>query len=51
MTNNTEAVAAVASQGFVKRILGSMWGFWFILLTFSMGAAIAIYYVWLKGTM
>ena len=36
-------------NGMMKWWINSMWGFWLVLLTFSLGLATAIYYVWLKG--
>lgn len=33
----------------MKRILDSMWGYWFLLLVISLGTAATIYQLWLKG--
>jgi hypothetical protein len=33
----------------LRWVVGSMWGFWFLLLTVSMGLAAVIYYGWLRG--
>jgi hypothetical protein len=30
-------------------LVSSMWGYWFLLLAVSLGAAAAIYYLWMQG--
>ena len=50
MTGSGAALAApTKGNGMMKWWINSMWGFWLVLLTFSLGLATAIYYVWLKG--
>jgi hypothetical protein len=44
-----ELAATTKANGMMKWWVNSMWGFWLVLLTFSLGLATAIYYVWLKG--
>ena len=44
-----ELAATTKANGMMKWWVNSMWGFWLVLLTFSLGLAMAIYYVWLKG--
>jgi ABC-type phosphate transport system permease subunit len=48
-TPGTDAVATTKGNGLFKTLINSMWGFWILLLVFSLGLATAIYYVWLKG--
>ncbi len=35
----------------MKRLLNSMWAFWFMLLVVSLGSAAIVYQVWLKSAM
>jgi hypothetical protein len=45
----SDLAAPTKGNGMMKWWINSMWGFWLVLLTFSLGLATAIYYVWLKG--
>ncbi len=45
----SEPAASRKGNGMMKWWINSMWGFWLVLLTFSLGLATAIYFVWLKG--
>jgi hypothetical protein len=45
----TDLASATKVNGIMKWWINSMWGFWFVLLLFSLGLAAGIYYVWLKG--
>ena len=33
----------------MKKLVNSMWGFWLLLLVVSLGSALGIYEIWLKG--
>lgn len=45
-----EGVAVAKSKGGPLRgVLGSMWGYWLVLLAFSLGLAAVIYFIWLRG--
>jgi len=48
-TAATDMVVKAKGNGVMKWWINSMWGFWLVLLVFSLGLATAIYYVWLKG--
>ena len=45
----TDIAMKAKGNGMMKWWINSMWGFWLVLLTFSLGLATAIYYIWLKG--
>ena len=47
----SNTVAKAKAGGPLGFLVRSMWGFWFFLLTFSLGVAAVIYYVWLRGTL
>jgi hypothetical protein len=49
-TVDSGAVAKPQPSGLLRLLVGSMWGFWFLLLAFSLGLATVIYYVWLRGS-
>jgi hypothetical protein len=50
MTTETTDKTAKAKAGGIKRwVLGSMWGFWVLLLAFSLGLAAVIHLIWLRG--
>lgn len=49
MTTTGVGLTATKGNGMMKWWMNSMWGFWLVLLTFSLGLATGIYYVWLKG--
>ena len=36
--------------GLLRWVLGSMWAYWLTLLAFSMGLAVVIYLIWLRGS-
>ncbi len=36
-------------RSIMKKLINTMWGFWLLLLVFSLGVAAAIYEIWLKG--
>jgi hypothetical protein len=42
-------MTASESNGIGKRLLNSMWAFWFVLLGLSVGLATVVYFLWLKG--
>jgi hypothetical protein len=47
--HNHDLATSTKDDGFMKRLLNSMWAFWFLLLVVSLGLATVVYYVWLKG--
>jgi hypothetical protein len=49
MTDMTVKTVPKQKIGGLRWLVSSMWGFWFLLLAVSLGAAAAIYYLWLQG--
>jgi hypothetical protein len=48
-TPGTDPVATTKGNGLMKSLINSMWGFWLLLLAFSLGLAASVYFIWLKG--
>jgi hypothetical protein len=49
MTTPEVDTVVKAKGGPLRWVLSSMWGYWFVLLAFSLGLAAVIYLIWLRG--
>jgi len=50
-TSGTDLVAKAKGNGLFKSLINSMWGFWLLLLAFSLGLEAIVYFIWLKGNL
>jgi hypothetical protein len=49
MTDTTDNLTTKEGSGGWRWLVSSMWRYWFLLLAVSLGAAAAIYCLWMQG--